>query len=111
MASGRMGTSRVGRVLGGGRREWPFGPARWVAFGMVLERGLFFAEGTSFRVVRIPVSFLVPPGAAARPFWSGPEPIGRRCAFAQGLRNPVYRPTRVRRRPGSRRRRVGGQAD
>jgi hypothetical protein len=35
---------------------------------------VFFAEGTSFRVVRIPLSFLVPPDAPVRPFRRGPNP-------------------------------------
>src|SRR5207237_5893738 len=71
MASGRTGRSRVGLVRLGGRR---FGCGRVGVFGAVLVRGLFFAEGTSFRVVRIPWSFLVPPDAQARPLRRGPNP-------------------------------------
>src|SRR5437879_12035315 len=52
IASGRAGRSRVGLVLVGVRRRGAvFEPGRGGAFEMVLGRGLFFAEGTSFRVV------------------------------------------------------------
>src|SRR5437879_4888270 len=70
IASGRIGMSRGGRLRLGARFRllWP---GRCGALELVRSRGLarwlVLAEGTSFRIVRIPVSFLVPPAALVRP--------------------------------------------
>jgi hypothetical protein len=79
MASGRTGTSRAGFALVAVRRRAPARPpglAPDAGEGLVgvFERGVFFAEGTSFRIVRIPLSFLVPPGRPCAPAWQGPNP-------------------------------------